>query len=58
MVAAGRDPEQPALVAFRRGDGLFLRMGTPQWASDLNESQLSTEVQDVTKRVWTLLSEG
>ena len=27
-------------------------MGTPQWASDLKESELSTEVQDVTKRVW------
>ncbi len=58
VVAAGRDAEQPALVGFKRGDGLFLRMGTPQWASDLNESQLSTEVQDVTKRVWSLLTEG
>ena len=56
MVAAGREPDQPALVAFRRGDGLVLRMGTPQWTSELNESRLSTEVQDVTKRIWALLS--
>ncbi len=56
VVAAGRDPDQPALVAFRRGDGLVLRTGTPQWTSDLNESRLSTEVQDVTKRIWSLVS--
>ena len=58
MVAAGREPEEPAFVAFRRGDGLVLRTGTPQWTRDLDESRLSTEVQDVTKRIWTLLSEG
>ena len=58
VVAAGREPEEPAFVAFRRGDGLVLRTGTPQWTRDLDESRLSTEVQDVTKRIWTLLSEG
>jgi FlgD Ig-like domain len=55
VVAAGREPDQPAFVAFRRGDGLVLRAGTPQWTRDLNESRLSTEVQAVTKRIWALL---
>jgi hypothetical protein len=57
VVAAGREPDQPALVAFRRGDGLVLRAGTPQWTRELNESRLSTEVQDLTKRIWQQLSE-
>ncbi len=39
VVAAGREPDQPALVAFRRGDGLVLRTGTPQWTRELNESR-------------------
>jgi hypothetical protein len=57
VVAAVREPDQPALVAFRRGDGLVLRAGTPQWTRELNESRLSTEVQDLTKRIWQQLSE-
>jgi hypothetical protein len=55
-VAAGRDPGEPAFVAFRLGDGLMLRSGTPQWARELAESRLSVEVPRATERIWTLLS--
>jgi FlgD Ig-like domain len=55
---AGRDPGEPAFVAFGLGGGVVVRAGTPQWARDLNESALSLELPQVTKRIWTLLSEG
>ncbi|HEU0024300.1 MAG TPA: N,N-dimethylformamidase beta subunit family domain-containing protein [Thermoleophilaceae bacterium] len=56
LVSAGRDPAEPAFVAFRLGEGLMLRSGTPQWAGELAESRLSVEVPRVTERIWTLLS--
>jgi hypothetical protein len=56
VVSAGRDPGEPAFVAFRLGDGLMLRSGTPQWTGELAESRLSVEVPRVTERIWTLLS--
>jgi hypothetical protein len=55
---AGRDPGQPAFVAFGLGGGIVLRAGTPQWSRELNESALSLELPQVTKRIWKLLSEG
>jgi hypothetical protein len=58
IASAGRDPSQPAFVAFGLGGGLVIRSGTPQWARELNESALSDEVPAVTKRIWRLLGEG
>jgi FlgD Ig-like domain len=58
MTEAGRDPGQPAFVAFGLGGGMVIRTGTPQWARQLNESALSIELPQVTKRIWKLLSEG
>ncbi|HEX8856412.1 MAG TPA: N,N-dimethylformamidase beta subunit family domain-containing protein [Thermoleophilaceae bacterium] len=51
--AAGRDPKQPALVAYKLGDGLVIRMGTPEWATSINGD---IEVAQVTRRTWQLLS--
>ena len=56
LVAAGREADQPAFVAFRLGDGLMLRSGTPQWSRELAEARLSVEVPRVTRRIWALLS--
>src|SRR5688572_8252711 len=58
LTEAGRDPGQPAFVAFGLGGGIVLRAGTPQWARELEESALSLELPQVTKRIWSLLSEG
>ena len=58
MSEAGRDPGEPAFVAFGLGGGIVLRAGTPQWARQLNESALSLELPQVTRRIWKLLSEG
>src|SRR5215207_5976288 len=58
MTEAGRDPGQPAFVAFGLGGGVVIRSGTPQWARELNESALSLELPQVTKRIWKLLSGG
>jgi N,N-dimethylformamidase beta subunit-like, C-terminal/FlgD Ig-like domain len=58
IAEAGRDPGQPAFVAFGLGGGIVVRAGTPQWARELNESALSLELPQVTKRIWKLLSEG
>jgi N,N-dimethylformamidase beta subunit-like protein len=58
MTEAGRDAGQPAFVAFGLGGGIVVRAGTPQWARELNESALSLELPQVTKRIWKLLSEG
>jgi hypothetical protein len=55
---AGRDPGQPAFIAFGLGGGILLRTGTPQWARELEESALSLELPQVTKRIWALLTEG
>ena len=56
LVSAGREADQPAFVAFRLGEGLVLRTGTPQWSRELEEARLSVEVPRVTRRIWTLLS--
>jgi FlgD Ig-like domain len=56
MTEAGRDPGQPAFLAFGLGGGIVIRSGTPQWARELNESALSVELPQVTKRIWKLLS--
>jgi hypothetical protein len=58
ITEAGRDPGQPAFIAFGLGGGIVLRAGTPQWARELEESALSLELPQVTKRIWSLLSEG
>ena len=58
MTEAGRDAGRPAFVAFGLGGGIVLRTGTPQWARELEESALSLELPQVTKRIWDLLSDG
>jgi N,N-dimethylformamidase beta subunit-like, C-terminal/FlgD Ig-like domain len=58
MTEAGRDAGQPAFVAFGLGGGIVMRVGTPQWARELEESALSLELPQVTKRIWRVLSEG
>jgi hypothetical protein len=58
ITAAGRDGDQPAFLAIRLGDGIVLRAGTPQWARELEESALSLELPQVTKRIWRMLSSG
>ena len=56
VVSAGREADQPAFTAFRLGEGLVLRTGTPQWSRELEEAQLSVEVPRVTRRIWALLA--
>lgn len=51
--SAGRDPDHPAFVAYRLGQGLVVRVGTPQWSTSLASD---TEVGNVTKSLWSLLS--
>jgi hypothetical protein len=58
MTEAGRDPGRPAFVMFGLGGGVVLRAGTPQWARELEESALSLELPEVTKRIWNVLAEG
>ncbi|HYN90382.1 MAG TPA: N,N-dimethylformamidase beta subunit family domain-containing protein [Thermoleophilaceae bacterium] len=58
ITAAGRDPGQPAFLAIGLGGGIVLRAGTPQWARELEESALSLELPQVTKRIWRMLSAG
>jgi hypothetical protein len=53
--AAGRDPGEPAFVAYRLGKGIVVRTGTPQWDAELAESRFDSEVQRVTMRLWRLL---
>ena len=52
LVSAGRDPGEPAFVAYRLGRGIVLRVGTPQWSAGLSDR---TDLQQVTKRIWSLL---
>jgi hypothetical protein len=56
LTAAGRERSEPALVAYRLGEGLVVRGGTPQWARELSEARLSLEVPRVTRRIWRLLA--
>jgi hypothetical protein len=58
IARAGRDPNQPAFVAYGLGGGIVIRSGTRQWARQLEESALSVEVPAVTKRIWRLLAQG
>ena len=57
ITAAGRDAGRPALLAIGLGGGIVLRAGTPQWARELEESALSLELPQVTKRIWRMLSQ-
>ena len=54
--AAGRDEGDPAFVAYRLGKGIVIRPGTPQWSRELEESRLSVEVPEATRRIWSLLA--
>ena len=56
IAAAGRDPSQPAFVAYGLGGGLVIRTGTAQWSRELVEAALSEEVPAVTNRIWRLLA--
>ena len=58
IATAGRDPAEPAFVAYGLGGGLVIRVGTPEWARQLEESALSDEVPEVTTRIWRLLAQG
>jgi hypothetical protein len=53
VASAGRDPDHPAFVAYKLGNGLVVRTGTPQWSRML---ATDTEVASVTKSLWSLLS--
>jgi hypothetical protein len=57
IATAGRDPGQPAFVAFGLGGGVVIRTGTAQWSRELDESALSEEVPAVTNRIWRLLAQ-
>ena len=52
LVNAGRDPAKPAFAAYRIGRGLFVRVGTPEWARAL---RTRPEVAAVMARLWTRL---
>jgi hypothetical protein len=56
LSAAGREASEPAFIAFRLGEGLVVRGGTPQWARELSEARLSVEVPRATRRIWRLLA--
>lgn len=58
LTAAGRDPGEPAFVAYRMGKGTVLRTGTSQWARELSEGRLGLEVPRATRRIWRLLGSG
>jgi hypothetical protein len=58
IASAGRDPNEPAFVAYGLGGGIVIRSGTAQWAGQLDESALSVEVPAVTRRIWRLLAQG
>jgi hypothetical protein len=53
QTAAGRDPKRPALVGYKLGDGVVVRVGVPGWTAALDDRQ---EEATVTKRIWALLS--
>ena len=53
VASAGRDPARPAFIAYKLGNGLVVRVGTPQWSRMLSTD---TEVAAVTKSLWSLLS--
>jgi hypothetical protein len=53
LTAAGRDQGKPALIAYRLGKGVVVRVGVPGWAAQLDQG---SEEATVTKRIWALLS--
>jgi hypothetical protein len=53
VTAAGRDPKRPALVGYRLGDGVVIRVGVPGWAAALADDG---EEAMVTRRIWAFLS--
>jgi hypothetical protein len=57
IATAGRDPSQPAFVAFGLGGGMVIRIGTSQWSSQLDEAALNDEVPAVTNRIWSQISQ-
>ena len=52
LSSAGREEGEAAFVAYRLGKGVVIRLGTPQWARELEERRLSREVPRVTRRIW------
>jgi hypothetical protein len=53
LVAAGIDHARAALVAYRLGRGLVLRLGSPQWSRTLASDP---DIATVTRKAWALLS--
>jgi hypothetical protein len=51
--SAGRDAAHPSFIAYKLGNGLVVRTGTPQWSRMLSGD---TEVAAVTESLWSLLS--
>ena len=51
--SAGREPVHPAFIAYKLGNGLVVRTGTPQWSRML---ATDSEVANVTRSLWSLLS--
>ncbi|MBA2506598.1 MAG: hypothetical protein H0V29_11750 [Thermoleophilaceae bacterium] len=49
---AGRE-DRTAFVAYKRGEGLVIRVGTPQWSARISSLR---DVAEVTRRIWTLSS--
>jgi hypothetical protein len=56
LSSAGREEGQAAFVAYRLGKGTVIRVGTPQWARELEERRLSREVPRVTRSIWAYLT--
>jgi hypothetical protein len=54
VAAASRDPKHPAFVAYKLGDGLVVRVGTPEWGQALADGD--PEVSRVTANIWSQLS--
>lgn len=53
LTAAGREPTKPAFVAYKLGDGIVVRVGSPDWNRSLASTADSIEV---TRNVWSFLS--
>jgi FlgD Ig-like domain len=56
LVAAGREPGRPVFVGYRLGKGIVVRVGTSQWARELEEQPANGELPRVTMRLWRLLA--
>ena len=53
LTAAGREPEKPSFVAYRLGDGVVVRAGSPDWNAAL---RATPDVIAVTRSTWAFLS--